>query len=66
VIFSRKLDAFLQGKDEFSTELPTSHKPVEFVCLLFIILAMGTHYAGSYPKTESGVELLRDLAEIAV
>ncbi|VUC27455.1 unnamed protein product [Clonostachys rosea] len=45
-IFSRKQDAFLNGTHEFDPHNRNHGKrPTEFICLLFMVLALGSQYA---------------------
>ncbi|KAF7538022.1 hypothetical protein G7Z17_g12713 [Cylindrodendrum hubeiense] len=45
-IFSRKLDAFLAGTQEFDRQgTYATRRSIEFICVLFMILALGSQYA---------------------
>ncbi|KAK7221744.1 hypothetical protein V2G26_009747 [Clonostachys chloroleuca] len=44
-VYSRKLKAFLDGKNDFDPSASLTKRPIEFICLLFIIMAIGTQYA---------------------
>jgi hypothetical protein len=51
-IFNRKLSAFYEGTQEFDRQgLNDSRKSGEFICLLFMVLAIGTQFADIEPDT---------------
>ncbi|KAF4987036.1 hypothetical protein FDECE_15632 [Fusarium decemcellulare] len=56
-IFSRKIDAFLSGTHEFDPQgNNTTRRPIEFICILFMILAIGSQYADLEQSTSRDID----------
>lgn len=64
-IYTRKLDAFLAGTHEFSAEYAESKKrPVEFVCVLFMVLALGSQFAALEQDDEDDASAVPSPTEV--
>ncbi|KAH8653604.1 fungal-specific transcription factor domain-containing protein [Xylariales sp. PMI_506] len=65
-IFSRKLAAFYNGTHEFETsDSLSSRRSTEFICVLFMVFAIGSQFAdvgikssGEVPRTDAGFTTL--------
>ncbi|KAM0424908.1 hypothetical protein ACHAPT_009964 [Fusarium lateritium] len=69
-LFSRKIEAFFSGTHEFDPQgNHTSRRPLEFICILFMILAIGSQYADLEQDTHRNVDysaLLADSLDLSV
>ncbi|KAF4463025.1 C6 transcription factor [Fusarium albosuccineum] len=65
-IFSRKIDAFLSGTHEFDPQgNNTTRRPIEFICILFMILAIGSQYADLEQNSSRDIDYPMLLADSA-